>query len=750
MRALHEIGLDLYFTREYLKAGVLVSLLSVWVLVGLFTYLNLYTKRRYFTIWTCAWLFYALWITLSFDGDQPQPLRTMLEYCCIGVTAVFMLWGSQQFLGQQVRQRLLGLFILFLMIWGYFGAYYHHADRLQTEVPFFSLLGLSSVVTAANFFRYRKQHGYIGATLLAVGFLVWAAYMTSYPFLENSDDLISIALFLSAAVQIFLAVSMIVLVLEEVRHTHHDALEQILSRDRERADLKTQVASTKERYQTLFDQANEAIIITQAEDFRIVELNRAAERLLGITREDAGRHSLTAFCQLKASEGPTPQTGAEWFQIICRQRPLNLVRKNGGIVPVEVDGARVDFDGCSSFQFYLREITERAQLEQQLRQAEKLSALGQMISGVAHELNNPLAVIKGYLELVLAHHTLDPKTRVDLQKAVHESNRAAKLVGNFLSFARNQPARREMVDFNKLVQDVVELRKFDLMVAGAELKLDLDASTPETAADPDQVQQLLVNLINNALHAMLDVSRRRTLKITTMKTPAAVRICVEDSGPGVPIELVGKIFEPFFTTKEVGTGTGLGLSIAHSIMTEHKGKILHQPSSLGGAAFILEFPFAPIPTATSETTEIVCVKTPEPKTPQGDRGEILILDDEPSIAEMLSEMLEIIGYKATICHMPQRALELLNARRFDVIISDFRMPGMNGRQFFEAVQQKSPELATRIVFLTGDMVSDSTRMFLESVGNPYLAKPFHLANVRETIAKVMASHEAETAAAHAA
>jgi len=749
MRALHEIGLDLYFTREYLKAGVLVSLLSVWVLVGLFTYLNLYTKRRYFTIWTCAWLFYALWITLSFDGDQPQPLRNMLEYCCIGVTAVFLLWGSQQFLEKKVRQQLLSLFIFFLVAWSYIGAY-QLKNRLQTEIPFFFLLGLSSMVTAGNFFRYRKRHGYIGATLLAVGFLVWGAYMASYPFLENSDDLVSLALFLSAGIQIFVAVSMIVLVLEEVRHTHHEALEQILSRDLERADLRTQVASTKERYQTLFDQANEAIVVTQAEDFRIVELNRAAERLLGITREDADRHSLTAFCQLKTSDGPTPQTGAEWFQIICRQRPLNLVRKNGGIVPVEVDGARVDFDGRSSFQFYLREITERAQLEQQLRQAEKLSALGQMISGVAHELNNPLAVIKGYLELVLAHHDLNPKTRTDLQKAVHESNRAAKLVGNFLSFARNQPAHREMVDFNKLIQDVIELRKFDLMVAGTELKLDLDRSAPETSADPDQVQQLLVNLINNALHAMVDVNRKRILKISTMKTPLAIRICVEDSGPGVPIELVGKIFEPFFTTKEVGTGTGLGLSIAHSIMTEHKGKILHQPSSLGGAAFILEFPFATVQITSGETTEIVCIKTSEPKTPKGDRGEILILDDEASIAEMLSEMLEIIGYKATICHSPMRALELLGSRQFDVIISDFRMPGMNGRQFFEAVQQKSPELATRIVFLTGDMVSESTRTFLESIGNPYLAKPFHLTNVRETIAKVMETRRSEIAAAHAA
>lgn len=746
MHTLHEIGLDLYFTREYLKAGVLVSLLSVWVLVGLFTYLNFYTKRRYFTIWTAAWLFYALWITLSFGFQIDQPLVVMLAYWCIGVSAVFLLWGSQQFLGERIRQAMLGLFMLFLFVWSYFGAF-HLRNPLQTEVPFFGLLCLSSLVTAWNFFSYRRKSGFIGATLLSVGFLVWGIFMASYPGLENSEDLVSVALFLSAGIQTFLAVSMIILVLEEVRQTHQTTLKKIQTGYHERAVLRTKVASTEERYRTLFDQANEAIIITNADDFRITELNRAAERLLGISRADTARQSLTAFCQIKNASGPAPETGAEWFQIICRQRPLNLIRKNGGIVPVEVDGARVEFDGRASFQFYLRELTERARLEQQLRQAEKLSALGQMISGVAHELNNPLAVIKGYLELILAHHQLNPQTRADLEKAVQESHRAAKLVGNFLSFAREQPPHRERVNFNSLIERVLELRKFDLMVAGVNLKLDLDSALPETLADPDQFQQILVNLINNALHAVVDVAGSHQLIIKTETKLEMVRVIVEDNGPGVPPELVAKIFEPFFTTKEVGTGTGLGLSIAHSIMTEHKGRIVYHPSSLGGAAFVLEFP--KVAELKTEMKEFICVKTNAP-TMVETHAEILILDDEPAIAEMLSEMLEIIGYNATICHAPLRALELLGKRHFDVILSDFRMPGMNGQQFYEAVQKRFPSLTSHVVFLTGDLVNDSTRSFLESTGNPHLAKPFQLDTVRQTIAQIIQSHHVEPAAVHAA
>ncbi|HKI69722.1 MAG TPA: PAS domain-containing protein, partial [Verrucomicrobiae bacterium] len=344
MHYLNQFGLDLYFTRESLKTGVLVSLLSVWVLVGLFYYLNRYTKRRYFTIWTAAWLFYALWITLSFglQGEKPEPMIMMFEDWCVGVAAVFLLWGSQQFLGERVRQQSLGWFMAFLLVWSYIGAYY--LDKpLQTQLPLFGLIGVASLLAARSFLKYRRQHQYVGATLLMLGFALWGAYMMAYPFMEDSGDLVSLALFLSAMVQIFLAVSMIILVLEEVRHTHQIAMEQIHSGRLERAALQTQVASTEERYRQLFDQAGEAILIVHAEDLRLLELNRAAEHLLGIPQAEAGRRLLTSFCQLEVSGKSNPQTGGEWVQLICSQQPLNLIRKDGSVVPVEANGARINF-----------------------------------------------------------------------------------------------------------------------------------------------------------------------------------------------------------------------------------------------------------------------------------------------------------------------------------------------------------------------------------------------------------------------
>ncbi len=729
------IGLDSFFTRDYLKAGQLVATLSVWVLVGIFFYLNRYTKRRYFTIWTTAWLFYALWITLSFGevGNPGHPLILMVQQWCIGVAAVFLLWGSNAFMGKPVRQSMLGWFIAFLLVWSYLGAF-RMSKPLEMEVPVFTLIALSSLVTAWGFLVYRRKHPYVAATMLAAGFTLWGIFMAAYPFLKNSEEWFSAALFVSAALQVMLAVSMIILVLEEVRETQQSAIRQAARRGAELDVLESKVQSTEERYRKLFDQASEAIVITTAGDSRILEMNHAAERLLGITKAELGRHALASFCNVPRAGGDGKNAG-DWFQAICRQRPLNLARKNGTLIPVEVNGTAIDFDGKPAYQFFLVELTERAKLEQQLRQAEKLSAIGRMISGVAHELNNPLSVVKGYLELVLAHHDLSPGTRADLEKATLESNRAAKLVKSFLTLAREQPSHREPVQLNELVKRLVEVRHFDLLVAKTEVIVEMEPELPAVSADPDQIHQLVVNLMNNALQAMVDESRRGKLKIKTLVFDGRVRVMVEDNGPGVPPQLVDKIFEPFFTTKEVGTGTGLGLSIAHTIMTEHKGRVFYQSSSLGGAGFVLEFPPAPEKPRKGAVEGNTTVTGKAEVTPA--TGTILVLDDEKSIAEMLAEMLGLLGYTARVSHSGAQALELIEKEHFDLVISDFRMPGMNGRQFYEQALRKRPELARRIIFLTGDVVNEETQEFLKSMGNPHIAKPFSLSAVKTVVSEVI-------------
>ena len=492
--------------------------------------------------------------------------------------------------------------------------------------------------------------------------------------------------------------------------------------------------STEERYRSLFDQASEGIVITDAEDLRILELNQTAKRLLGISTADS--NTLSSFCQIRSEPQSVPRTGPEWFAVICRHRNLNLVRRDGGITATEADGAPISFEGRAAYQFFLRELTERARLEQQLRQAEKLSALGQMISGIAHELNNPLAVIKGYVELILCRDELGKQTRADLEKVAHESNRAAKLVSNFLSFAREQPRHREAVDFNELVRRVAELRKLDLQKARVELRLDLHPQLPATQGDPDQIQQVLVNLLNNALQALVEAPRPGRLHVSTQCKENLIQILVEDNGPGVPSEVLPYIFEPFFTTKEVGQGTGLGLSIAHSILADHHGRIFYQPATLGGACFVLELPMVSPNTGTqpSAPTAPLPALTDAPQTQS---AQILILDDEKSIAELLGEMLGLLGYSTVLCHSALDALALVERHEFDLIVSDFRMPKMNGQEFYQQAVQKKPELTRRIIFLTGDVVNEETQAFLQSTGNPHISKPFQLALVEQTVARVL-------------
>jgi len=187
----------------------------------------------------------------------------------------------------------------------------------------------------------------------------------------------------------------------------------------------------------------------------------------------------------------------------------------------------------------------------------------------------------------------------------------------------------------------------------------------------------------------------------------------------------------------VGTGTGLGLSIAHSIMSEHKGRVFYETSSLGGAGFVLELPIVTA-TGPEQAPEQTTTIAPASNTANGRAGRILVLDDEKSIAEMLGEMLGILGHTPTLCHSAMHALELIEKHKFDLIISDFRMPGLNGQQFYELATQKYPRLATRIVFLTGDVVNEQTQGFLQSTGNPHLGKPFNLTRVKQIVADVLA------------
>ena len=726
------VGFDLIFSREDLQAALFVSLLTACLIVGLLAYLNRSEKRRYFTIWTVAWVFYALWLLFNYrlQDTQEDALGFVLKQCCIGASAVFLLWGSAEFLRIKTRGHILGLFLVFLVIWSCIGAF--HLDRpLEFQIPLFSLIGLTSLLTSWCYFHSRRDKPYLGTSILAFGFLLWGLYLIAFPFFKAADQLSAVFL-ISVVLHLFIAIGMIILTLEEEKSGARRTTLAIAEQESKTRLIKTRAHSAEKRFRHLFEQANDAIVVASATDFSILELNEKARALLGIGLLGSDRIQLASFLSIDLPETP-PDTGEAWFNLVTERESIQVQRRDGHVTQTLVDGSEIKFGDRSAYQVIFREQTEKSQLEQQLRQAEKLSALGQMISGIAHELNNPLTAIRGYLELILESHDLSDPTRANLKKVAAESNRAAKLVTQFLHFARERQAHRAVDDLNQIIRRVVDLREFEFRVAGVELTLELADNLPRTLLDPDQAQQILLNLINNSLHALLESPAPLKMAIRSRAESDWIHVEIEDNGPGVTEEQATRIFEPFFTTKEVGSGTGLGLSIAHSIMTDHGGRIEYRAAKSGGAIFSLLFPVTTDDDADETKTEIIIDASKAAGRPAVGPAAILVLDDEKAIADMLGEMLEALGHEPTLCNAASQALELLRENDYDLILSDFRMPNINGEQFYHEVVKQKPDNADRIIFLSGDVVNAETQAFLKSTGNVKLDKPFKLAAVREAI-----------------
>ncbi len=421
---------------------------------------------------------------------------------------------------------------------------------------------------------------------------------------------------------------------------------------------------------------------------------------------------------------------------------LRLRRADGNPVWVELT-ARADApaeDHSLRVEALVRDVSERKKLDDetrdiyhQLLQAEKMAALGQTVSGVAHELNNPLATILSYAER-LSQRTLDEPVRRGLETILSESERAARIVRNLLTFARKRQTTRAMVDINQVVRETLALRAYEQRVTNITVIDAMAAGLPNVFADGHQVQQVLLNLVINAEQAMLSANGRGILVLRTWHDADQESVILEinDDGPGIPDDLQPKIFEPFFTTKEVGQGTGLGLSVAYAIVQEHGGRIRLESRPGIGASFYVELPVtgtklppAPLPRARSDEIEAVA------------GASILVVEDEAKLASAVVEALRDAGY--IVDHAPdgEEALNKVQAQAFDLVICDLKMPRVDGMAFHRMLAAAAPGLAKRVVFVTGDVAGTDAEKFLEESGCRWLGKPFRLGDllraVRDTL-----------------
>jgi two-component system NtrC family sensor kinase len=376
---------------------------------------------------------------------------------------------------------------------------------------------------------------------------------------------------------------------------------------------------------------------------------------------------------------------------------------------------------------------QRAQtrlVQERLLQSEKMSSVGQLVSGVAHELNNPLTGIMGFAQLLLMRDKeLDEAALKQVQTIYAEAERASKIVSNLLTFARRRKAQKEPANLNTLIERVLELRNYDLRVRNIDVQLALDASLPETMVDANQMQQVFLNIVINAEQAMKDGRGDGRLRIATKASGRNVTIAFEDSGAGMSQETVRRIFDPFFTTKDAGEGTGLGLTISYGIIEEHGGRIWAESTPGRGTKFVVELPvIAGAAPAARETNG----EKPAPAAIM--RKKILVVDDEESIQKLLTGVLEMDGHDVTIARNGREALDRIGGASFDLVISDIKMPVMGGAELHKRLAEADQQLARRLIFITGDTVAPETRRFLQGVENAVLSKPFRLRDVREAVA----------------
>ncbi len=385
-------------------------------------------------------------------------------------------------------------------------------------------------------------------------------------------------------------------------------------------------------------------------------------------------------------------------------------------VPVGITGVMTD-------------ITELKKMEAQLIQTEKLSSLGGILSGVAHELNNPLTAIIVNSQLLARKSELPVDVLSKLDTIQKESMRCAKIVGGLLAFAREHKPERRMINVNDVIVESCKLREYELRVDNVDIELDLFDNIAETSADPSQLQQVFINLINNA-HDALKEKSGGVLNIRSYKRDETILIEFEDNGPGIPKENINKIFDPFFTTKEMGKGTGLGLSIIYGIINEHGGKMNVEGGIDKGAKFTIELPIE------KEAAEIDKVEMERPKKPEGAIS-VLVVEDEESLREVISEALSNEGYVVQTANSGDKAIELLKRGGYDVIISDMKMPGMSGQNLYTFVQKEYPELTDKMLFMTGDVLGKETQSFFKITGAKLLEKPFEIDVLLNVLNKVI-------------
>ncbi len=500
---------------------------------------------------------------------------------------------------------------------------------------------------------------------------------------------------------------------------------------------------------TMLQASLDAIIVID-ETGSIIEFNPAAEKMFGFMRSDIlGKDLLDTVVPVYYRKGYS--SGAEYMSgrgaPMIGQR-LETVTQNaaGEIFPIELTATemrvadrRLIFGSIRDLRDKLRAEEEIDRQREKLHQNEKMAAMGSLLAGVSHELNNPLAVVVAQSTL-LHEFATDPQTKVRAEKVRAAAERCGRIVKSFLSMVRLHPTTQAETDLNQVIRAALELTAYGARSTGIIIDTDFSAGPLLAMADADHVTQVAANFLINSQHALAGVASDRVIKVTTFRNERGnPGFSVEDNGPGVPEAIRARIFESYFTTKPVGVGTGIGLSISKSIIERHNGNVWFEEVQPHGARFVVELP------AIAGSA----VATGDGPVRSNSLRHALIVDDEPDVAASLSDILELMGIKSRIVPAWTSAAEALSGYTPpDIVFSDLRMPGVSGIAIYRALLAERPELARRFVLVTGDLIGAKAEIDqLPAPNRPQvLEKPFSTLDVRGVLSAVAEQATADNGA----
>jgi len=491
----------------------------------------------------------------------------------------------------------------------------------------------------------------------------------------------------------------------------------------------SKLEDAQNEWKAIFDAIEEAISIHDV-NFNILDANQSLARILNTKLSDLiGKRCYEVIHHLSE-----PIKGCPCLQTIETKKFANAEVKtphlkgefNIFIYPLFNAGG-----GLKGFVHIMRDITKQSRLEGELVQLEKLSVLGELISCVAHELNNPLTSVIGYAQLLKGSKEVSEEIKEDLERLHDEAMRTSCIVQKFLAFARKRKSEKSYVNINEILRSTIALKSYDSKINNVDIVEDFQADLPRTMADPQQLQQVFLNLLTNAEYAMKEADGCRRLEIQTRSDleRSLIRIYFKDNGSGISEENLSNVFESFFTTKE--TGTGLGLSVSYRIVQEHEGTISVKSRFGEGATFTVELPIIDL------EEKIVKPKEEEGEEERISGKKVLVIDDELDILNLVRNILEKEGLDVETVSNGELALNKLKKNFYDLTIIDLKMPGLTGIGLYREIEKKNLKMSNRILFFTGDTIGSETMKFFEEIQAEYIFKPFDNADFLKSVKRIL-------------